>query len=170
MQKNFSQLEYRRADPADISALIRLGLDSYGTLARYLTPDHLKKLESNLEKRESWEELLDIAKGFVCCSGDMVVGMAFLIPNGHPWDIFKSEWSYIRMVGVHTRFQGHGIAKALTGNCIAEARALGEKVIALHTSEMMPAAMHIYESLGFERMYEIEKRLGMRYWMYHLEL
>lgn len=40
----------------------------------------------------------------------------------------------------------------------------------LHTSEMMGAARHIYESLGFKKLREIEPRYGKKYWLYKLEL
>ncbi|MDX2173612.1 MAG: hypothetical protein SFY56_10845 [Bacteroidota bacterium] len=35
--------------------------------------------------------------------------------------------------------------------CIAHAKQNNEKTIALHTSEFMDAARHIYEGLGFNR-------------------
>ena len=96
--------------------------------------------------------------------------MAFIIPSENPWDIFKAEWSYIRMVGVNPKYQGQGIAKALTKMCIDHARQTNEKTIALHTSEFMDAARHIYESLGFKILQEIEPRLGKKYWLYTMDL
>jgi ribosomal protein S18 acetylase RimI-like enzyme len=67
-------------------------------------------------------------------------------------------------------YQGKGIAKMLTKKCIEHAIVLKEKTIALHTSEMMHAARHIYESAGFTILKEIEPRLGKRYWIYTLAL
>jgi ribosomal protein S18 acetylase RimI-like enzyme len=63
-----------------------------------------------------------------------------------------------------------GIATALTKMCIDRARALNEKTIALHTSEMMDAARHIYEKIGFTILQEIPPRLGKKYWLYTMEL
>ena len=54
--------------------------------------------------------------------------------------------------------------------CIDIANRNGEKTIALHTSEMMDKARHIYESLGFTILREIDQRLGKRYWLYTLEI
>jgi ribosomal protein S18 acetylase RimI-like enzyme len=96
--------------------------------------------------------------------------MAHIIPNGNPSDIFKTEWSYIRMVGVNPKYQGQGIAKSLTKMCIDKAKQTKEKTIALHTSEFMDAARHIYESLGFKVLHEIAPRLGKKYWLYTLDL
>ncbi len=84
--------------------------------------------------------------------------------------MFKAEWSYIRLVGVDPDYRGKGIAKNLTEMCLEFAKKTKEKIIALHTSEFMDAARHIYESLGFKVLREIEPRLGKRYWLYTLEL
>ena len=50
------------------------------------------------------------------------------------------------------------------------ARQNGENIIALHTSEFMDTARHIYESVGFKVLKEIDQRLGKRYWLYKLDL
>jgi ribosomal protein S18 acetylase RimI-like enzyme len=55
-------------------------------------------------------------------------------------------------------------------HCINHAKKTNEKVIALHTSEFMNAARHLYEKMGFEILREIEPRLGNRYWLYSLRL
>jgi ribosomal protein S18 acetylase RimI-like enzyme len=54
--------------------------------------------------------------------------------------------------------------------CIDKAKQTKEKTIALHTSEFMDAARHIYESLGFKVLHEIAPRLGKKYWLYTLDL
>lgn len=74
------------------------------------------------------------------------------------------------MVAVNPKYRGHGISKKLTQNCIVYATKNGETTIALHTSEFMNAARYIYESLGFERIKELEPLFGKRYWLYQLEL
>jgi ribosomal protein S18 acetylase RimI-like enzyme len=96
--------------------------------------------------------------------------MAFLLPSGNPTEIFENDWSYIRMVGVHPGYTGRGIARKLTEECIKLAGELNENIIALHTSEFMDAARHLYESIGFKRLKEIPNRLGKRYWLYTLDI
>jgi len=54
--------------------------------------------------------------------------------------------------------------------CIDRAKKNNEKVIALHTSEFMDAARHIYEGLGFKQVKELQSRYSKRYWLYTLEL
>ena len=74
------------------------------------------------------------------------------------------------MVGVHPDFRGKGIGKKLTCMCIDDARENGEKIIGLHTSEVMDSARHIYESLGFTVYKEIDRIFGVRYWLYKMNL
>lgn len=96
--------------------------------------------------------------------------MAYLVPSGHPTDIYEAQWSYIRFVTVDPRYSGKGIGRRLTQMCIAQARTNQESTIALHTSVLMQNAMHIYQTLGFTILREIPPRLGKRYWLYTLEL
>lgn len=96
--------------------------------------------------------------------------MAFLIPKGNPSDIYDKDWCSIRFVTVDPDFGGQGIGRKLTTICIDRAIQNGEKIIALHTSELMNNARHIYESLGFKIVREIDPRLGKRYWLYLLQL
>jgi ribosomal protein S18 acetylase RimI-like enzyme len=167
MERNYL---YRHATLADKQQLIALALISYGQYAPELAAEHLEKMKKTISNEETWTSLIATSKSIVCVDGDKIIGMAFLIPHGNPWDIFKAEWSYIRLVGVNPEYQGQGIAKTLTRRCIDYAIALKEKTVALHTSEMMHAARHIYESAGFRILKEIEPRLGKRYWIYTLEL
>lgn len=161
---------FREAQPDDIPQLIQLGLVSYGQYASELTSENLEKLKTSISNIDTWKSILKTSKSVVCVYKNELIGMAFLIPSGNPWDIFKTEWSYIRMVGVNPKYQGNGIAKTLTFKCIEAAKNNNEKIIALHTSEMMPAARHIYETLGFTILKEIAPRLGKKYWLYTLNL
>lgn len=95
--------------------------------------------------------------------------MAFLVPNGRPTDLFDAAWSYIRMVGVDPGSTGNGIAKRLTTMCIDHAHRTGERYIALHTSEFMDAARHIYEGFGFKVVRSLT-RYDKQYWIYLLDL
>jgi ribosomal protein S18 acetylase RimI-like enzyme len=161
---------YRDATEQDIPELIRLGLVSYGQYEPLLSPENREKMQSSISNPDNWKRILATSKSFLCMDKDAIAGMAFLVRSGNPWDIFKAEWSYIRMVGVEPAYEGRGIAKTLTRMCLDHAKQTGEKTIALHTSEIMPAARHIYESFGFKILYEIPQRLGVRYWIYTLEL
>ena len=92
--------------------------------------------------------------------------MAFLVPSGNPTKIYSSETSIIRMVGVHPDASGKGIAQTLTRLCMEKAEQTGEKKISLHSAEVMYAARHIYEKLGFKKIRLLDEHYGLTYWLY----
>ena len=165
-----NNLLFRTATFHDKDQFKKLGTLSYGQFADQLTDENWAMMSANINSDATWDSILSTSQGFVCVDGEEVVGMAFLIRHGNPWFVFKSEWSYIRMVGVHPDYAGNGIAKELTKRCIDYAKSTHEKTVALHTSELMHAARHIYESLGFKILEELEPRFGKRYWLYTLAL
>jgi GNAT superfamily N-acetyltransferase len=167
MQTTF---KYRPVTAGDLEQLKALALISYGQYAPQLSTENAELFKSSLGNIKTWTTLLGMSNGIVCLHQEEIIGMAFLISAGNPWDIFKAEWAYIRMLGIDPRYEGQGIARALINRCIANAKAAHEKTLALHTSEMMHAARHIYETSGFKVLHEIEPRYGKRYWIYTLDL
>jgi ribosomal protein S18 acetylase RimI-like enzyme len=163
-------LHYRKGSPSDLEQLKQLGIASYGRFKPELSPLNWEKMQAALSDDATYRYLLQTAAPFICTSAAKAVGMAFLMCSGNPTDIYAADCCYIRFVGVDPAFEGRGIAKTLTRSCIDYAKSSGEKIIMLHTSEMMDAARHIYESFGFIRQREIEPRYGKRYWLYKLEL
>jgi len=164
-------MKYRLADTTDIQSLKTLALKSWSGFENELAPENWARLKGNLQNDKTYEDLLTKGPGFVCVdSEDKIIGMSFLIPSGEATELFDESWCSIRFVSVDPDYNGKGIGKKLTQKCIDAARLNGEKTIALHTSEMMHAARHIYENLGFQILKEIEPRLGKRYWIYLLKL
>lgn len=164
------KFEYREGSLDDKTGLKELAIISYRQFSDVLSPDDWKKMNDFLHDEGKLTDLLHSSRSFVCLDQNKIIGMAYLVPSGNPWDIFEAEWSYIRMVGVDPAYQGKGIAQTLTKRCIDHAKQTGEKTVALHTSEFMSAARHIYEKLGFKILKEIEPRFGKRYWLYILAL
>lgn len=161
---------YRSGSADDLQQIKSLAIASYSQYITVLTPENWEILNRFLHNEEAFAELIAKAASFVCTDAQMIVGMAFLISHGNPTDIYEADWCYIRMVGVHPDYTGLGIARKLTRMCIERAGDLNEKTIALHTSEFMDAARHIYESLGFKMFKELPLRLGKRYWLYTLNI
>ena len=161
---------FRIGTSEDIEKLRQLGLNSFGQFNAILTDFNWNKLKENLSKENLYNDLLNKSTCFICEKSEEIIGMAYLISSGNPTDFFKEDWCYLRMVGVHTEHGGKGIGTRLTNMCIDLARANGEKTMALHTSEFMDAARHIYESLGFKRAKELEPMFGKIYWIYTLDL
>ncbi len=161
---------FRRGTTADIEALHNLAISCYTEFADILAPEHWTDMESRLRNRESFTDLLTRSTSFICEVEGNAAGAAYIVPSGNPAYVFQADWSYIRMVGVAPQYRGQGISRLLTEACIEHARNTGEHTIALHTSEFMNAARHIYESLGFEQQRELEPLFGKRYWLYLLRL
>jgi ribosomal protein S18 acetylase RimI-like enzyme len=164
-------MTFRQGNSSDVEQLRLLGLATWKQYQSDLTPDNRQKLFSNLNRKETYVELLEQSHSIVCeDDSGAIIGMAFLVPSGNPTDIYQSDWSYIRFVSVHPEFSGKGIGRQLTEKCIEIAKSSNEHIVALHTSEMMHRARHIYESLGFTIFRELEPRLGKKYWLYTLAI
>lgn len=159
-------LNYREGKPEDLPKLKELAVVSYSVYKESFEPEQFKILVERLQSDQLWENLMQKSVPFVCEDYNKIVGMVFFFPKNNPDDIFKEEWSYIRLLGVHPEYTGKGIAKHLTQLCINEAAEQQETILALHTSEYMDAARHIYESLGFKIEKELQPRFGKRYWLY----
>jgi ribosomal protein S18 acetylase RimI-like enzyme len=161
---------YREGTNQDNDKLKELGLTSYGQFKNELTEDNWEKMNNYLSTGNSYADLLNTSKCFVCEVDKQIVGMAYLVSKGNPTDIFDKDWCYIRMVGVDPKYSGNGIGKKLTQMCIDFAKTNNEDVIALHTSEFMNTARHIYEKMGFKAVKELAPRYGKKYWLYLLDI
>lgn len=156
---------------ADLVQLKNLAIKSWGQFEKELTTDNWDRLKTTLHNNNTYIELLQNSYSIVCENDNaQIVGMSFLVPHGNPTEIYHKDWSYIRFVTVDPDFSGQGLGRELTKKCIQYATDNNEKIIALHTSELMRNAMHIYESLGFTVLKEIDSRLGKRYWLYTLNI
>lgn len=80
-----------------------------------------------------------------------------------------SEWAVIRVLAVAPALRGRGVARALTEDCLAMARADHAPAVGLHTAEMMVAARALYESAGFARHREFT-HLDLRFCIYMLQI
>jgi ribosomal protein S18 acetylase RimI-like enzyme len=164
-------LTYRQGKLDDLQGFMKLAIKAWTPFQKQLTVEHWNTLKQNISSEKMFEDLIEQSACIVCVADNVnIIGMAFLVPNGNPTAIYLKEWSYIRFVSVDPEFSGQGIGRKLTNLCIEKAMENGEKTIALHTSEMMNNARHIYESLGFKILREIDQRLGKRYWLYLLDL
>ena len=161
---------YRIGAVSDLEQLQRLGIGAYSEFKHVLAPESWNQLHAGLQNTALLKKIVENSTAFVCETAGEIAGVAYLVPSGNPEGVFQHDWSYIRRVGVDPRYRGKGIARKLTGLCISHARETNEKIIALHTSEFMDAARHVYESLGFVRLKEIDRIFGKRYWLYTMQL
>ena len=162
---------YKQGHIGDLPRLKNLALKSWGAFKDHLTIENWHKLKKGLTDDKTYRELLQKSYCIICENDkQQIIGMSFLVPNGNPTEIYDKDWCYLRFVTVDPDYNGLGIGRQLTEKCIRYAIEKGERTIALHTSEIMNKARHIYESLGFKILKELEPRFGKRYWLYILNL
>lgn len=65
-------------------------------------------------------------------------------------DPMPADWAWVRSVAVRPAARGTGVAPALMAYCTAHVGSAS--AILLHTMEFMPAAIRLYERLGYERV------------------
>jgi ribosomal protein S18 acetylase RimI-like enzyme len=165
-----ANLIFRQGSINDLDQLQELHIASYSEFSEKLSQSGWDILKKSINDVEKLAKLISNCKVFMCEHNNTIVGMAYLVSSGNPTDVYPTEWCYIRMLGVHPHYRGNGIGKTLAIQCIESAKMAGEKTIALHTSEIMDAARHIYEGLGFTIFKEIDSIFGARYWLYTLDL
>ncbi|MFD0837217.1 GNAT family N-acetyltransferase [Mariniflexile aquimaris] len=164
-------MNFRKGNKNDLEQLKELGVKSWTQFKDELTNDNWNELYKSLNSYETYNDLLEKSECIICENdAGEIIGMAFLIPKGNPTEIYDEKWCHLRFVSVSPEFRGKKIGGILTRMCIEIALKNNEQTMALHTSEIMKSARHIYEKIGFKILKEIKPRLGVRYWLYTLEL
>jgi len=62
----------------------------------------------------------------------------------------------VRLLAVAPEARGRGVGVTLMRECIRRARQTGALALTLHTTEIMAAAMRLYERMGFARAPELD--------------
>jgi len=76
-------------------------------------------------------------------------GTEIVRPGGEPMTLAYPE---VRLLAVAPSARGQGIGALLMDECVRRARESGAKALTLHTTDMMQAAMRLYERMGFRRV------------------
>ena len=164
-------MNIRQGSLQDLKQVKELAISEWIQFKNVLTPDNWEILYNTLIDEQNYIELLNVSESFVYENNqNEIIAFTFLVPSGNPTDIYNDQQSYIRFLTVSHLYCGQNIGQTLTEKCIQKAKENGEKYVALHTSEIMNAARHIYDKLGFKITKEIEPRLGKKYWIYELTL
>ena len=164
-------MNFRKGNKNDLKQLKELGVKSWVEFKEELSHDSWNELNTLLNNLDTYSDLFQKSECILCENeSKKIIGMAFLIPKGNPTEIYDAKWCHLRFVSVDPKYRGKGIGEKLTNLCIELALSNKEEVMALHTSEIMKIARHIYEKIGFKNFKEIEPRLGVKYWLYTLQL
>ena len=152
----------------DFDAIAALNVAAYQEFADRMSPEHWETMKANIrtvEARASSTQFLVVRE-----HGAIVGSVGYCqASKGNP-GTFPSDWATIVLLAVSPTVRGRGIGRALVSTCIARARQDSAPIIGLYTSELMIAAQHLYESLGFQRECRLPPRLDLCYWRYQLRL
>ncbi len=94
-----------------------------------------------------------------------VVGAVLLYPTGIALPGAgggqgRMPWPEVRLLAVAPAGRGRGVGAALMQECVRRARAAAAPVLALHTTDLMRAAVRLYERMGFVRAPELDVRVA----------
>lgn len=145
----------RRARPADHDAVAR-------ELAAYIA--HIgEALDGAGLDRDiaAWQDAYGGSRGallLVVDPGGAVVGTAGVRLLAPGVGELKRMW-------IRPAHQGRGLSRALMDACLAEARALGCRVLRLDSERRMAAAVHLYRAYGFTDVPDYNGNPRAEIWM-----
>lgn len=106
--------------------------------------DYSSKISANAQTFEAW-------------CGDTLVGLVAAYMNDR-----DKRMGFITNVTVVKEFMGRGIAAELLERCVARSGQAGINAIWLEVSVKSPAAIRLYEKLGFSEVSRKEEILSMK--------
>ena len=150
-------MEIRNSRPGDEEAIREVTLAAYQEYAAQL-PVHWDAYRRNIVTTLAE---LGSAEQLVAERGGRIVGAVLLYPSGAfmptPDEVpMGMLWPEVRLLAVAPGERGGGIGAALMQECIRWAREAGAPALTLHTTDMMRAAMRLYERLGFVAAPELD--------------
>jgi ribosomal protein S18 acetylase RimI-like enzyme len=90
-------------------------------------------------------------------AGELLGGVTYVRGPDDPYSEELAEGEAgMRMLAVDPASHGRGVGRALTDACLSRARAEGRKRLVLHTGSWMPAAVALYQKMGFARRPELD--------------
>ena len=150
-------VQVRDTRPGDRAVIEAVTLAAYGEYAepmRELWSVYRANIVATLADPEPAEQIVAEQDG-------VVIGTALLYPAGHviitpDGGQIALRWPEIRLVAVAPDARGRGVGAALVHECLRRARLAGAETVTLHTTDLMRAAMRLYERLGFVRAPELD--------------
>lgn len=150
-------LHIRDARPSDhdvISALTLAAYQEYAQLMRAHWDGYRQNILTTLADVKPAEQIVAEQDGHV-------VGTVLLYPAG---TVFSSadglqvtlRWPEVRLLAVTPGARGQGVGTALMHECVRRARQAGAVALTLHTTDIMQAAIRLYERMGFVRASELD--------------
>ena len=153
-------------NPTETSIHIRpIRPDEYKALGE-LTVAAYHALPDVMEHQETYDrQLRDVARrDAVSCvlvaldpASELLGGVTYVSGPDDPYSEELAEGEAgMRMLAVGPGMQGRGVGRALAQACLERARSAGRTRLVLHTGSWMPAAIRLYETMGFARRPDLD--------------
>ena len=153
------------AEPSELRAIAALNFAAYAQMAArvpaWQREDYFGTLVENTAKR---------ARFWVLRERERIAGCVAYCRAGASIDPIPGAWASVLLLAVDPSLRRRGAGHALASACIGLAKAEKTATLGLFTSELMAPARTLYESLGFRIERELERRHGLRYWLYRREI
>jgi GNAT superfamily N-acetyltransferase len=152
-----SDLLIRDAKPTDRDAIRDVTLAAYQQYAAPMAA-HWEGYRQNILATLA---AVEPAEQFVAELEGAIVGTVLLYPprplGRTPPDVsVERPWPEVRLLAVAPAARDRGIGGSLMRECVRRARQSGAGCLSLHTTDMMQAAMRMYERMGFRRAPELD--------------
>ncbi len=154
-------LQIRDAHPNDRDAIREITLLAYQEYAAVMPlhwEGYRESILATLAEVTPAEQLVAEQVG-------VIVGSVLLYPAGTKVSASEDvptvrEWPEVRLLAVAPTARRQGIGAALMRECIRRARRAGASFLTLHTTDIMPVAMRMYERLGFLRAPDLDVQVA----------
>ncbi|MGQ0777228.1 MAG: GNAT family N-acetyltransferase [Pseudonocardiales bacterium] len=166
-QQQCHPVDVRPALRSELPAVSQLVSAAYAEFEARLTPPNWVRLTGNIARviESGTSAQLLVAH----LAGRLAGTVTYLSPGPKDYHRVPQDWAVIRVLGVDPALRGRGVARALTAECLARARADQAPAVGLHTAEMMTSARALYESFGFVRQDHFT-HLDIRFCIYRLQI
>ncbi len=148
----------RAGDRNAIEAVTLAAYEQYAALMPALWDGYRQNILATLAAAQPDTQIVAEKGGRVIGSVLLYPGGSVLArPDGGPVALASPE---VRLLAVAPAARGQGVGGALMHECLRRARQSGATALTLHTTDIMEAAMRLYERLGFRRVPELDFQPG----------
>jgi predicted N-acetyltransferase YhbS len=151
-----TDLRVRDARPEDRDAIREVTLAAYQEYAATMKAfweGYRRNIVASLAEVGSAEQLVAERAGAIVGTVLLYPPRRMELPKGGGLEM---PWPEVRLLAVAPAERGRGVGTALMQECVRRARRAGGRVLSLHTTEMMAAALRMYERMGFVRAPELD--------------